>query len=44
MKDINYVSLVARVPLVVAVGPEVKARTLQELIALAKQNPAWMWR
>jgi tripartite-type tricarboxylate transporter receptor subunit TctC len=39
VKDINYVSLVARVPQVVAVGPEVKAKTLQELIALAKQNP-----
>src|SRR5205814_2549772 len=39
VKDINYVSLVARVPQVVAVGPEVKAKTLQELIALAKANP-----
>lgn len=39
VKDINYVSLVARVPQVIAVGPEVKANTLPELIALAKQNP-----
>jgi tripartite-type tricarboxylate transporter receptor subunit TctC len=39
VKDINYVSLVARVPQVVAVGPDVKATTLKELIALAKQNP-----
>ncbi len=39
VKDINYVSLVARVPQVVAVGPEVKAKTLPELIALARQNP-----
>ncbi len=39
VKDINYVSLVARVPQVVAVGPDVKAGSLKELIAYAKQNP-----
>lgn len=39
MKDINFVSLVARVPQVVAVGPQVPAKTLQELVALAKQSP-----
>lgn len=39
VKDINFVSLVARVPQVVAVAPDVKATTLQELIAYAKQNP-----
>jgi tripartite-type tricarboxylate transporter receptor subunit TctC len=39
VKDINYVSLVARVPQVVAVGPQVQVKTLQELIALAKQSP-----
>ena len=39
VKDINYVSLVARVPQVIAVGPQVKANTLPELIALAKQEP-----
>jgi len=39
VKDINYVSLVARVPQVVAVGPDVPVKSLQELIALAKQSP-----
>lgn len=39
VKDIQYVSLVARVPQVVAVGPAVAAKTLPELIALAKQSP-----
>ena len=39
VKDINYVSLVARVPQVIAVGPGVKVQTLKELIALAKQKP-----
>lgn len=39
VQDINYVSLVARVPQVVAVAPNVEANTLPELIAYAKQNP-----
>jgi tripartite-type tricarboxylate transporter receptor subunit TctC len=39
VKDINFVSLVARVPQVVAVGPAVPAKTLQELVALGKQSP-----
>lgn len=39
VKDINYVTLLARVPQVIAVGPAVKAQTLKELIALAKQQP-----
>ena len=39
VKDINYVSLVARVPQVVAVGPAVPVKSLPELIALAKQSP-----
>lgn len=39
VKDINYVTLVARVPQVIAVGPAVKVQTLKELIALAKQQP-----
>ncbi len=37
--SINYVSLVARVPQVITVGPQVPVKTLQELIALAKQQP-----
>jgi tripartite-type tricarboxylate transporter receptor subunit TctC len=37
--EINYVSLVARVPQVITVGPQVPASTLQELIALAKKEP-----
>ena len=37
--NINYVSLVARVPQVITVGPQVSVKTLQELIALAKQQP-----
>lgn len=39
VKDINYVSLVARVPQVLVVAPDVKANSLQELIAYARQNP-----
>jgi tripartite-type tricarboxylate transporter receptor subunit TctC len=39
VKDINYVTLVARVPQVIAVGPAVKVQTLKELIALAKKQP-----
>ena len=39
VKDINYVTLVARVPQVIAVGPAVKVKTLKELIALAKKEP-----
>lgn len=38
-ENINYVSLVARVPQVIAVSPQTKANTLQELIALAKKAP-----
>ncbi len=37
--EINYVSLVARIPQVITVGPNVQAKTLQELIALAKKEP-----
>jgi tripartite-type tricarboxylate transporter receptor subunit TctC len=36
---INYVSLVARVPQVIAVGPQTPVKTLPELIALAKKEP-----
>ena len=36
---INYVSLVARVPQVIAVSQQTKANTLAELIALAKKEP-----
>jgi len=39
VKDINYVSLVARVPQVIAVGPAVPVTTLKDLIALAKKEP-----
>jgi tripartite-type tricarboxylate transporter receptor subunit TctC len=39
VKDINYVSLVARVPQVIAVGPDVPVKSLKDLIALAKQSP-----
>lgn len=38
-ESINYVSLVARVPQVIAVSPQTKANTLAELIALAKKEP-----
>jgi tripartite-type tricarboxylate transporter receptor subunit TctC len=37
--QINYISLIARVPQVIAVGPGTKVATLQELIALAKKSP-----
>lgn len=37
--QIQYVSLIARVPQVIAVGPDTKVATLQELIALAKKSP-----
>lgn len=37
--EINYVSLVARTPQVCSVGPNVPAKTLPELIALAKKDP-----
>lgn len=40
--EINYVSLVARVPQVITVGPKVSANTLQELVALAKKDPGVM--
>ncbi len=39
VKDINYVSLVVRVPQVIAIGPQVKANSLKDFIELAKQNP-----
>ncbi|MDO8772533.1 MAG: tripartite tricarboxylate transporter substrate binding protein [Burkholderiaceae bacterium] len=39
VENINYVSLVARVPQVIAVGPQTKVNTLPELIALAKKEP-----
>jgi tripartite-type tricarboxylate transporter receptor subunit TctC len=39
MKDFTPVSLVARVPLVLAVHPSVSATTVKEFIALAKANP-----
>lgn len=39
VESINYVSLVARVPQVIAVSPQTKANTLAELIALAKKEP-----
>lgn len=39
VEDINYVSLVARVPQVITVGPKVPVDSLQALIALAKQKP-----
>ncbi|MBO9513133.1 MAG: tripartite tricarboxylate transporter substrate binding protein [Variovorax sp.] len=39
VKEINYVSLVARVPQVITVGPQVPVASLQELIALAKKQP-----
>lgn len=38
-ENIHYVSLVARVPQVIAVSPQTKANTLAELIALAKKEP-----
>lgn len=37
--EINYVSLVARIPQVITVGPQVPAKTLPELIAMAKAQP-----
>lgn len=39
VKEISYVSLVARVPQVITVGPQVPVKSLQELIALAKTQP-----
>ncbi|MES2281548.1 MAG: tripartite tricarboxylate transporter substrate binding protein [Pseudomonadota bacterium] len=39
VEGINYVSLVARVPQVIAVSPQLKVNTLKELIALAKAEP-----
>lgn len=39
LKDFAPVSIVVSAPLVVAVNPEVKATTLQELISLAKARP-----
>jgi len=37
--DINYVSLVAKVPQAIAVGPQTPVKTLPELIALARKEP-----
>ena len=37
--EINYVSLLARIPQVCSVGPNVPAKNLAELIALAKKDP-----
>lgn len=37
--EINYVSLLARIPQVCSVGPNVPVKNLQELIALAKKDP-----
>jgi tripartite-type tricarboxylate transporter receptor subunit TctC len=37
--NINYVSLVARVPQVIVVSPKLKVNTLKEFIALAKKQP-----
>jgi tripartite-type tricarboxylate transporter receptor subunit TctC len=37
--EINYVSLIAKVPQVITVGPKVGVNSLQELIALAKKEP-----
>jgi tripartite-type tricarboxylate transporter receptor subunit TctC len=39
VKDVNYISLVARVPQVLSVGPSVKASNLKELIELARKDP-----
>jgi tripartite-type tricarboxylate transporter receptor subunit TctC len=39
VENINYVSLVARVPQVIAASPQTKVNTLAELIALAKKEP-----
>lgn len=39
VENINYVSLVARVPQVISVSPQLKVNTLKELIALAKAEP-----
>ena len=37
--EINYVSVVAKVPQVITVGPSVPVNSLPELIALAKRDP-----
>lgn len=37
--EINYVSLVARIPQVITVGPQVAVKTLPELVAMAKAQP-----
>lgn len=39
LKDFRGVTMMARAPLVLLVNPEVPARTLEELIALAKAKP-----
>ncbi|MES2189407.1 MAG: tripartite tricarboxylate transporter substrate binding protein [Pseudomonadota bacterium] len=39
VESINYVSLVARVPQVIAVSPQLKVNTLKELVTLAKAEP-----
>jgi tripartite-type tricarboxylate transporter receptor subunit TctC len=39
VKDLAPVVVIARVPNLISVNPDVKAKTLQEFIALAKANP-----
>lgn len=39
MKDFSYVALLGVVPMVMAVHPELPAKTLQEAVALFKANP-----
>lgn len=39
VEEINYVTLLARVPQVCTIGPNVPAKTMPELIALAKKDP-----
>ncbi len=39
LEEINYVSLIVKVPQVITVGPKVPVNNLQELIALAKKEP-----
>jgi tripartite-type tricarboxylate transporter receptor subunit TctC len=38
-KDFTPISLMGSAPLILVVPPSIKAKTLQELIALAKANP-----
>ena len=41
--EINYVSLVARMPQVITVGPNVPVNTLHELVAKAKKEPGTLY-